>query len=313
MQLGLQLLSVAQVESLNPGLACGAFDAVMSEVGQVEILGLHSVWVPNFFGMDALTCVAVLAREYERVEFGTSIVPIYTRHPFAMAQQALTVQAAAHGRFTLGLGLSHRRIVEQGWGLLYDRPATAMRRYLGDLKRYLPCNTEESASAGIKPYVPGVAHLPVMIAALGPVMTDMAGAHADGAILSCVGSKHIATAVVPRLSAAARRANREAPRVVSLLPVVVTADEQAARTLIAEIFEPIEQLPAYCNSLEAQGVSHVADIALVGTRQQVIAGLWQLAEAGVTDLAAMVIGIDAERMNTLTLLAEVADELALLG
>ncbi len=95
--------------------------------------GLASFWLPNFFGLDALTSLAVVGREVPEAGLGTAVVPIYTRHPFAMAQQALTVQAAAGGRLTLGIGLSHRPIVEGAWGLPFEKPATVMRDYLSEL------------------------------------------------------------------------------------------------------------------------------------------------------------------------------------
>ncbi len=86
-----------------------------------EDVGLASVWFSNIYGHDAMTVAALAARATTRIEIGTAITPTYPRHPHAMAQQAASTGAAARGRFTLGVGPSHRVVVEDMWGLSYER------------------------------------------------------------------------------------------------------------------------------------------------------------------------------------------------
>ena len=101
-------------------------DAEAAESGGLRVdLGPQ---VPNDF--DALTAIALMGHATSRIELGTAVMPIQTRHPVAMAQQALANQAVCEGRFTLGLGPSHHWIVADMLGLPYERPARLVRNYL---------------------------------------------------------------------------------------------------------------------------------------------------------------------------------------
>src|SRR6201996_629798 len=93
--------------------------------------GFASFWIPQVPGyLDAMTAVALLGQVTEQIEIGTAVVPIQTRHPLIMAQQALTTQVACAGRFTLGIGPSHHWIISDQLGLPYDRPAPLVRDYI---------------------------------------------------------------------------------------------------------------------------------------------------------------------------------------
>ena len=93
--------------------------------------GFASFWIPQIPGyLDAMTAIALLGQVTDRIELGTAVVPIQTRHPIPMAQQALTTQVACGGRFALGIGPSHHWIVSDQLGLSYDRPASLVRSYL---------------------------------------------------------------------------------------------------------------------------------------------------------------------------------------
>src|SRR5262249_30472262 len=98
---------------------------------RAEREGFASIWVPQVpDDFDALTAIALMGRATDRVEPGTAVMPVQTRHPAAMAQQALSNQAVCDGRFVLGLGPSHHWIVEDMLGLSYERPARQVRDYL---------------------------------------------------------------------------------------------------------------------------------------------------------------------------------------
>src|ERR1700712_1113587 len=93
--------------------------------------GFATFWIPQIPGyLDAMTAITLLGDATDRIELGTAVVPIQTRHPVPMAQQALTTQVACGGRFTLGIGPSHHWIVKGQLGLPYDRPAHLVRDYL---------------------------------------------------------------------------------------------------------------------------------------------------------------------------------------
>ena len=96
-----------------------------------EEAGFSTIWVPQIpDDFDALTAVALIGAETERIEIGTAVVPVQPRHPIALAQQALSTQAVCGGRLSLGLGVSHHWIIDEMMGLPYERPVATMRSYL---------------------------------------------------------------------------------------------------------------------------------------------------------------------------------------
>src|SRR4051794_849709 len=110
------------VDASAPGGGSASVEQLVGQVAARANDGLTSAWFANVFGVDALTIIALAGRAVPGIELGTSVVPVFTRHPYVMAQQALTTQAAAQGRLALGLGLSHQIVVEQRWGLSFERP-----------------------------------------------------------------------------------------------------------------------------------------------------------------------------------------------
>src|SRR2546428_10799613 len=171
----------------------GSVEGQVQTVIDAENDGFDGIWFGQIFGADVLTIIALASQKTSRVELGTSVVPTYPRHPHALAQQALTVQAATNGRFNLGIGLSHSPVVEGMWGLKYDRPAVHMREYLSVL---LPLIREGRASfngdffrVNATVQVPVPKPPPVLIAALAPVMLRIAGAMADGTITWMAGTQ----------------------------------------------------------------------------------------------------------------------------
>src|SRR5690242_12388690 len=101
---------------------------LVDDARAAEEAGFGSMWVPQIPGyLDAMTGIALMGAQTSRIELGTAVVPVQTRHPVAMAQQALTTQAACQGRFTLGIGPSHHWIIEDQLGVPYERPAHLMR------------------------------------------------------------------------------------------------------------------------------------------------------------------------------------------
>ncbi|MFI6299904.1 TIGR03564 family F420-dependent LLM class oxidoreductase [Nonomuraea sp. NPDC050790] len=251
--------------------------------------GFASAWISHIFGLDALTALVAAGSAAPGIELGTSVVPTYPRHPAALAQQALTANAALGGRLTLGIGLSHKVVIENMYGYSYDRPARHMREYLSVL---LPLVREgevgyqgETLKAEIRLSTPGRG-LPVLIAALAPRMLHLAGAVADGTVLWMTGPKTVVEHVAPAVTAAAQEAGRPAPRIVCALPVCVTDDPAAARTRADEIFSVYGQLPSYRAMLDKEGAAGPGDVAVVGDEDEVRAQIERLAEAGVTDFVA---------------------------
>ena len=110
--------------------ANGPIDDIVDDARTAESEGFASYWLPQVFGMDALTALAVVGREVPRIELGTAVVPTYPRHPMVLAAQALTTQAITGGRLALGIGLSHQLVIEGMFGMSFEKPVRHMREYL---------------------------------------------------------------------------------------------------------------------------------------------------------------------------------------
>ncbi|MCP5057576.1 MAG: TIGR03564 family F420-dependent LLM class oxidoreductase [bacterium] len=274
----------------------GTLDGLVARTKDLENRGFDSVWMAHIFGLDAIGALAIAGRETNRIELGTAVVPTFPRHPVAIAQQSLTTQAACDGRFTLGIGLSHKIVIENMFGFSYDKPARNMREYLEVLTPLLrgePAKFEGEhyrVNAGLQ--VPGAQNTPVLVAALGDVMLKLAGSYTDGTILWMTGPATIEGHIGPKLRAAAEEAGRGAPRIVAGLPIVLTNDPDAARKWIADNLAMYGTLPSYRAMLDKEGAATPADVALVGDEAALDAGLDRLRDVGVTDFDAAIMSVE---------------------
>jgi F420-dependent oxidoreductase-like protein len=273
----------------------GTIDDVVAEARRVADDGLHTFWVPQIFGHDALTALAVVGREVPGIELGTAVVPTYPRHPMMLAQQALTVQAAASSaggpaRLALGIGLSHKMVVEGMWGLSFDKPVRHLREYLSVMMPLLEGRPVRFAGEDYRVQggltISGIARPTVLVAALGEQMLRVTGALADGTSTWCVGPKTLQDHTVPTLTQAAADAGRPAPRVVAAFPVCVTDDVDAAVARAEQVFAVYNTLPSYKAMMDREGVAGPKDLAIVGSEAEVRDRLAELAGVGVTDLNA---------------------------
>jgi len=295
----------------EPGAGEGLIDGIVGLGKAADAKGFSSFWMPNIFSFDAIGALAVVGRETERIRVGTAVTPTYPRHPTALAQQALTAAAATGNRFTLGIGLSHRIVIENMLGFSFDRPARHMREYLSVLMPALrgePVNFdgEHYRVHGLQLTVPGAAPVPTVVAALGPAMLKVAGELADGTITWMVGLRTMEDHIVRRLLAAAEAVGRPAPQVVACVPVVVTnAPDEVRERINRELFM-YGQLPSYRAMLDREGASGPADVAVVGDENAVRRQLDRYRNAGVTDLSAVVMEVEpGARQRTMDLLAAV--------
>ena len=200
------------------GLFVGAL-ALMRDVAErlhrisdAERDGFDSYWLPQHFGADMLTVIAMAGMQTHRIELGTAVVPTYPRHPVALAQQALTAQVAVGGRLTLGIGVSHRSTIEDWLGLPYAPPARHIEEYLSVLRPLLQESRvdfqgrEFRVTTALQIPDADMVSCPVVMAALGPRMLEIAGRLADGAVTWMTGPNTLRDHVVPRLQQAAMAA-----------------------------------------------------------------------------------------------------------
>jgi F420-dependent oxidoreductase-like protein len=267
-------------------------DELLASFARAEREGFQAAWIPNIFGMDALTLAALAGRVTERLELGTAVVPTFSRHPFYLAQQALTTQAACGGRFVLGLGPSHKVVIEDMLGLSFAKPARHVREYVGVVVELL--ETGKTAFRGETLRVNASLNVrvdrpcPVLIGALGPLMRRVAGGLADGTITWMTGVRTLGDAIVPDLRRAAQAAGRPAPRVVAGFPVVLTDDPVGARRSASQAFALYGQLPSYRAMLDAEGVADPGALAIVGDERAIEGAFRSLADAGVSDVNAAI-------------------------
>jgi len=277
----------------------GPMDQIVDDVRGVRDDGFPSVWVANVFSVDALITIAVVGREVDGIEMGTAVVPTYPRHPMALAQQALTVQATTGGRLVLGIGLSHQVVIEGMFGYSFDKPARHMREYLSVLLPILrgePASfSGQTLSAQGQITVTGADPVPVLLAALAPRMLELAGSLTAGTITWMAGPKTVASHIAPSIRAAAEKAGRDQePRIVVGLPVCVTDDPAQARRRASRLFSVYGGLPSYRAMLDREGAEGPADVAVVGTRDDVAQQISNVFDSGATDFVAAAFGTDEE-------------------
>jgi 5,10-methylenetetrahydromethanopterin reductase len=283
--------------------------------------GLDTAWVPQIPGdFDALIAVALMGVRTERIELGTAVVPVQAQHPVALARQALSAQAATSGRLTLGIGPSHHWIVRDMLGLPYQRPAGLTRDYLDVLDAALhgpgPVDVQNETFTVHNPLDLGpVARMPVLLAALGPVMLALAGERADGTVLWMADERAVAEHVVPRISKAAAGAGRPAPRIVAGIPVCLCrpAEVDAARERANRILGEAEISPNYQRLLDHGDARDVGDLCAAGDEAAIAARFRRFADAGVTDLSVRLMPIGTGRDELIASKHRTRDVLAALA
>jgi 5,10-methylenetetrahydromethanopterin reductase len=288
--------------SLTESPSPQALDVLRDELLRAADDGFSSAWMANIFGLDALTALAVAGHGIGGIEIGTAVVPTYPRHPAVLAQQTLTAALALGSRLALGIGLSHKIVIENMYGYSFDAPAAHMREYLSILQPLLegqPVAVEgKTMRASIGLSTPRAGQVPVLLAAMGQQMLRLAGQRTAGTILWMTGPATTRDYIAPTINAAAAEAGRPAPRVVCVLPVCVTDDPDGARARAAKVFEIYGQLPSYRAMLDREGAQGPADVAIVGDEDQVASQIMALAGCGVTDFVAGEFARGDERTRT---------------
>ncbi|WP_068273008.1 LLM class F420-dependent oxidoreductase [Aldersonia kunmingensis] len=297
---------------------------MQSDAQWAESAGLDTVWVPQVPNdFDALTAVAMMGVATSTIEIGTAVVPLQAQHPIALARQALSVHASIGGRLTLGVGPSHHWIVSDMLGLPYEKPAGYTRDYLEVLAAAQAAtgsvDVENDNFTVHNPFdLTPIAPMPVVVAALGPVMLRIAGELGDGTVLWMADYRAIADHIVPRITKAADNAGKPAPRVIAGVPVCLCAPDQVdvARERANRILGEAEYSPNYQNLLEHGDARDVGELCIAGDEQALLEGFKRYRDAGVTDLSMRLLPIGdnrdelvASKYRTREVVAELAKEL----
>ena len=254
-----------------------------------ERSGLDTAWIANI-ALDAMTASAALGAMTSRIEIGTAVVPTFTRHPVAMAQQATSTQMACSGRFSLGIGLAHKFMVEDMWGLSYEKPAQQMRVYLEILQPLMQGEavTHKNEQFDVKlTAMPKGTETSLLIAALGPMMLKLAGQLTAGTITWATGFETLENHTIPSITLAAEQAGRPSPRIVAGFPVLLTKNKREAFDLVTKVFAVYAGVPSYRAMLDREGAGGIEDIALIGDEAELAPQVDRLESIGVTDLLVM--------------------------
>ncbi len=283
---------------INSGAASGpetTIDGLIERAQSMEKLGFDCFWMAHMFGLDAMTALALVGQQTSTIKLGTAVVPSYPRHPLVMAQQAATTNAASKGRFTLGIGLSHKPIIEGMFGLDYSKPARHMDEYLQILAPAL--NKEKVDFSGERYKARGriavteSASVPLVVAALGDAMLKLAGTYADGTITWMTGPKTLEQHIIPKLRQAAEAADRPLPRIVAGIPTAIVSDKDSAIARINKGMKMYGQLDSYRAMLDREGAGGPADIAFVGDEAELRRKIQRLRDIGVSDLNCAILGV----------------------
>jgi F420-dependent oxidoreductase-like protein len=269
-------------------------ESAIRDLSEAREGGFARLWMTQMpFDVDLLTVLAAALREVPDIEVASGVVPIQNQHPTLLAQRALTLNIIGGGRFTLGIGVTHRAVTEGMWGISWDRSVKRLSEYLDGL---LPLLAHEPADApGELVTTRGALQIPdaptpqVYVAALGPQMLRVAGRRTAGTITWMTGPKTLREHVGPTLRGAAADAGRAdgSVAVAAALPVSVTDDVANIRSLAAEQFAMYGHLPSYRAMLDREGFAGPEDAALIGDESTVTAHLDDLRDAGVDEFVAI--------------------------
>ncbi len=289
------------------------FGNLLESIDSAARAGFGRFWlpqlppVPGLASWDVLTALAVAGVRTPGIELATGVVVAQTQHPFVLARQALTVAAATDGRLVLGIGVSHRWVVTDIFGYDFAAPAAYLREYLEVLGPALAGDPVDHHG----PRITAVGQLsasettppPIIAAALGPRMLQVAGELTDGTVTTWTGPKGLEDHIIPHITKAAQAAGRPAPQVIAGLPVSVTTDVEGTRDQLAQTFAVAGETPAYRAVLDLDDARSPADISVFGDEEQVLSALRRFADIGVTEFTAFPFGDAATQARTTALLA----------
>lgn len=273
------------------GLAGGIAIASIAEAHEVGRFaaeaGFDSLWISHSNAVDPIVALACIAEDVGPLsEVGTSVTPLYGRHPIGLAQLARTAQSALGGKFTLGIGAASKNAVATSMKMAWDHPLQFTREFIDGLQPLLAGQVaavdgeQLSAHGELAIDAPDT---PILLAALGPKMLELCGARVAGTSVGQCGPRTIASYVAPALRAAADAAGRPAPRIMALIRICVTDDHAGAFALAQATATRYRQVPSYRKVQDIEGMADPAELHLIGSWDRVLEGLHAYAEAGVTD------------------------------
>ncbi|HET8840212.1 MAG TPA: LLM class flavin-dependent oxidoreductase [Ktedonobacteraceae bacterium] len=242
-------------------IATDAADAV-NRIVEAEQAGLRQIWLSQggSGGADTLTIAAMAAIRTTQIRLGTAIVPIYPRHPIVMAQQALAIHDLAPGRLRLGIGPSHRPIIQGSYGLPMPSPLSYLQEYSTVLRGLLGQGQVEHHGTFFEIKAASrTAPIPLLVSALGKRAFQVAGEISDGAISWVCPVPYLLNEALPSLQAGAAEQGRPVPPLVAHVVVALSTDEAAVHTQACQFLLRYSKLPFYAQMFASAGLPVAAD------------------------------------------------------
>ena len=298
----------------------GDTHGVLDAIQKAEQLGIPAVWMTSGGGVDCMTAFAAAALQTQRVQFGTAVVQTYPRHPLILAQESQVLAQLAPGRFRLGVGPSHRPLMES-MGFQFRTPLAHLREYVLILKALLQAGKVDFQGEHYRARATFAEPLdvPVMVSALQRGSFEMAGEAADGAISWVCPPAYLRDVALPAMRDGAKKAGRATPPLIAHAPVCVHEDPEEVREAVRrQIMNP--RLPFYQRMFRDAGFPEAAQgkwsdgmidaVVLWGDEGRVAKGLHTLLSLGAAEAVVSPLPAgrdeDASLERTLRLLGDVA-------
>src|SRR3990172_7836155 len=226
---------------------------------EAEARGYESLWVTHGAGRDSFLVLSAYAHATRTIGLGIGVVPIYPRHPVALAQEVLTLAELSGGRFRLGIGVSHRPSMTDWLGIEMGNPISAMSEYVTVLRSALSGQVEHAGARYRVQWKSALLRLPkpppLLLAGLSARMLELAGGVADGVGLWLCPPAYIQKIALPAIARGRARAGKSLDgfEVVAAVPLALTDDPKAATALFKEELVRYLMLPFYRAMLAASG------------------------------------------------------------
>ncbi len=278
--------------------------AAVAAIVAAETAGVQQIWMTQSTPMpDTLTVFAAAAVQTKNVRMGTAIVPTYPRHPLALAQQVLTLHDLAPNRLRLGIGPSHRPVIEGVYGLALTKPMEYTREYVDILRALLWEGKIDHTGTfyTIKSSFPRTPRTPILISALREGAYHLAGEVADGAISWVSPTQYLLDKALPALRAGTEQSQRPAPPLVAHIPVALSENREAVMAAARKQIGRYGRLPFYAGMFAEAGFpvstegtmsdALLDNLVVSGSEAEVVARLTNLLARGLDELLVMPIGI----------------------
>jgi probable F420-dependent oxidoreductase len=228
----------------------------------IEARGYESIWVPEGSGKEAFSQLTAYALATQRVQLGTGIATIFTRTPSLLAMTAGTLDLLSGQRAILGLGIGHKEGIEQGHGVVFEKPLRRMRDYVGIIRAVLHGEKiPDTSLAAVKrfrlEFAPARARLPIYVAALGPRMCQLAGEIADGVLMNWATTDYVKEAIANVRLGASRAGRRpEEVDIACYIRAAAGADETLVKEAMARETVRYISLNFYRQMFDQSGFAH---------------------------------------------------------